>query len=226
MKKKYNTEEERIKAKREVYKRYNEKHREERIEFQKKYYQEHKEEVSEQHKQYYQEHKEELSGKRRQKYEDNKGTPMLRAQQLCSSYNNMDKIAGRMKGDLTAQWIYDNIIFKSCIHCGKEGWEVIGCNRIDNSKPHTMDNVEPCCFECNCKLSGEDRARAIIQLTLNGEFVKEWKSINACKNNGFNIGHIQECCNRKRKTHKGYKWMYKEDYEKMVGKVIVPPTIV
>ena len=31
--------------------------------------------------------------------------------------------------------------------------------------------------------------------------------------NGFNHRHINECCNGKRKTHKGYIWMYKDTYE-------------
>lgn len=26
----------------------------------------------------------------------------------------------------------------------------IGCDRIDNSKGHTYDNVVPCCYVCNC----------------------------------------------------------------------------
>lgn len=29
------------------------------------------------------------------------------------------------------------------------------CNRIDNSKPHTKDNVEPCCKSCNSRLGRE-----------------------------------------------------------------------
>lgn len=80
-------------------------------------------------------------------------TPYYRAVYLLASYNNNDKKYNRGKGDLTADWIVDNILFKPCVHCGKEGWNIIGCNRLDNNKPHTKDNVEPCCFKCNRKLA-------------------------------------------------------------------------
>lgn len=72
-----------------------------------------------------------------------------RATMLLCEYNRADKRRNRGKGDLTTQWIVDNIFSKPCAHCGKTGWEVIGCNRLDNSKPHTKDNVEPCCRSCN-----------------------------------------------------------------------------
>lgn len=78
-------------------------------------------------------------------------TPKGRASNLISAYNRADKLANRGKGDLTAQWIVENIFSKPC-KCGKSGWQIIGCNRIDNSKPHTKDNVEPCCRSCNAKL--------------------------------------------------------------------------
>lgn len=81
-------------------------------------------------------------------------TPMGRASYLLGMYNQSDIKSGRGKGDLTAKWIINYIFTKPCAHCGKTGWKVIGCNRLDNSKPHTKDNVEPCCRSCNCKISG------------------------------------------------------------------------
>lgn len=114
-------------------------------------------------KQYRQEHKEEnknaqkrwrnLNFEKKSEYQKKYSkTPYGRALCLINGYNQKDKKYKRGKGDLTAQWIVDNIFSKPCAHCGKEGWEVIGCNRLDNSLPHTMDNVEPCCFNCNRKL--------------------------------------------------------------------------
>ena len=75
-------------------------------------------------------------------------TPMGRANELLRRYIKMDEIKNRGKGDLTTKWIVENIFSKPCAHCGKIGWDVIGCNRLDNSKPHTKDNVEPCCWDC------------------------------------------------------------------------------
>lgn len=83
-------------------------------------------------------------------------TPIGRAYSLISSYSNADKKNGRGNCNLTAKWMVENILTKPCAHCGKEGWDVIGCNRLDNSKPHTKDNVEPCCKKCNLKLAAKD----------------------------------------------------------------------
>ena len=82
-----------------------------------------------------------------------------RANNLLNNYKASDKKYNRGESDLTAKWIVENIFTKPCAHCGKTGWKIIGCNRLDNTKPHTMDNVEPCCFECNIKLSAEERHR-------------------------------------------------------------------
>ena len=88
----------------------------------------------------------------RERHKEYLNTPIGRAVHLCSHYKHEDKKHNRGEGDLTAKWIVENIFSKPCAHCGKTGWDVIGCNRLDNSKPHTMDNVAPCCFDCNRKL--------------------------------------------------------------------------
>jgi hypothetical protein len=41
----------------------------------------------------------------------------------------------------------ENITSKSCIYCGDT--EDLGCDRIDNSKGHTMNNIVPSCKICN-----------------------------------------------------------------------------
>ena len=53
------------------------------------------------------------------------------------------------------------------------------------------------------------RSKPVIQLTLDAEFVREWSSTNECGRNGFNQSNVVNCCNGKRKTHKGFRWMYK-----------------
>ena len=79
-------------------------------------------------------------------------TPKSRASKLLYAYNQADIKANRGLGDLTTKWIIDNIFTQPCTYCGKTGWDIVGCNRIDNSKPHTKDNVEPCCGKCNIRL--------------------------------------------------------------------------
>ena len=141
--------------------------RDERKEYNRKYYQENAERIKEQKKQYYQNNAERIKEQNKQYYQNNaerlkehqkqydkqyNKTPMGRASYLLGRYNQNDKKYNRGKGDLTTKWIVENIFTKPCAHCGKKGWQVIGCNRLDNSLPHTMDNVEPCCKECNDRL--------------------------------------------------------------------------
>lgn len=153
-------------------------------------------------------------------------TPSGRASNLISSYNEADKKANRDKGDLTAEWIVENIFAKPCAHCGKEGWRIIGCNRLDNSKPHTMDNVEPCCRSCNSKLqaseedsieglkrASEKKKKKVYQIDLETkDVVNVFNSVaeaasltNNCK------GLIAMCCRGERNKTGGYAWKYKGD---------------
>ena len=83
-----------------------------------------------------------------------------RASMLLGGYKQKDKLHNRGECDITAQWIVDNIFSKSCVHCGESDWHNLGCNRIDNTKAHTMDNVEPCCAKCNNELNYMDRRSA------------------------------------------------------------------
>lgn len=58
----------------------------------------------------------------------------------------------------------------------------------------------------------------VVQLTLKGEFVKEYDSMGVAAQELGHYDHsgISHCCRGIQKTTKGFKWMYKEDYEKMI----------
>lgn len=81
----------------------------------------------------------------------------VREIQRKSRKNNQPKLLlnncknrSRIKGfdcNLTIDWVKENITSKSCIYCGET--HRIGCDRIDNSKGYTIDNVIPCCGDCN-----------------------------------------------------------------------------
>lgn len=55
-------------------------------------------------------------------------------------------------------------------------------------------------------------SKKVLQFTLDGELIREWPSTQECERNGFNGGHVADCCRGERKSHKGFKWCYKEDY--------------
>ena len=67
---------------------------------------------------------------------------------MISAYKHRDKINDTSICDLDIDWMIENILNKPCYYCGDT--HRIGCDRIDNSKGHTKDNVIPCCYDCNC----------------------------------------------------------------------------
>lgn len=77
-------------------------------------------------------------------------TPVrAKASKMISSYKFTDKKLGFEKiCDIDIDWMIENIITKPCIYCGSD--KRVGCDRIDNDKGHTKDNVVPCCYDCNC----------------------------------------------------------------------------
>lgn len=117
------------------------------LEQQKQYYQENRETIAEQQKQYRQEHKDERAEWQKQYRQ----TPIGRAFYLVSAYKQKDNIYNRGECTITPQWVVNNIFTQPCHWCGETDWTKLGCDRIDNSKPHTPDNVLPCCEECNTK---------------------------------------------------------------------------
>ena len=56
----------------------------------------------------------------------------------------------------------------------------------------------------------EKLSKTIYQYTLDGEFVKEWKSSMDCERNGYCHSEVIRCCNgtRGRITYKNYIWKY------------------
>ena len=131
-KKKYFTEEERIAAHREAVRRY---------------YQSNKEKLLAKHAakkaEYYQANKEKIA--------EYYATPKGRAGNLVGTYKQEDNKYNRGECTITAEWVIEHIFNQPCHYCGKTDWHELGCDRIDNSLPHTPDNVVPCCTDCNKK---------------------------------------------------------------------------
>lgn len=140
-------------------------------------------------------------------------TPIGRALYLLCGYRKQDKRNGFDNViDFDAKWIVENIFSKSCPHCGETDWTKIGCNRLDNSKGHTKDNVEPCCTKCNISLGAiESNSKQVCQYTLDNKLVKVWKSMAEAQRNGFSAGGICKACKGKylgSNIYKGFKWSY------------------
>lgn len=94
------------------------------------------------------------------KGKDYRNSPNGKAKMMASGYRRIDALRGR-DCDITASFIETEILSKSCCYCGDT--ERIGCDRLDNSRGHSRDNVVPACSDCNIARSdnftyGEMRA--------------------------------------------------------------------
>lgn len=69
----------------------------------------------------------------------------------ASNYSIFDKSRGfDITNNIDASWIVDNIFSgQKCVYCGDQDWAHLGCDRIDNNKPHTPDNIVCSCGLCN-----------------------------------------------------------------------------
>ena len=95
-----------------------------------------------------------LFGKRKKRGEkkpkdihDPKVNIRAKASKMISAYRIKDRKMGYTPSDMTIEWLIDNILTKPCHYCGDT--KRVGCDRIDNNKGHSKDNVVPCCIECN-----------------------------------------------------------------------------
>lgn len=140
----YEKNKERIKARRRE--RYQE-NREAELAKIKEYTESHKDRISEYQKQYRTDNADSLKQYKNEYYTSMHG----RATRLANHYQREDTKHNRGNSTLTNEWIVDNIFSKCCAYCGETDWTKLGCDRIDNSKPHTEDNVVPCCWDCNRK---------------------------------------------------------------------------
>lgn len=186
--KKYNTEEERIQARRDSRKRWRDKNKKYNTE----YYVLNKQEILEYHKCY-------------------SKTQMGRALGQIGQYRRMDRRNGFGDViDFDAKWMIENIYTKKCSHCDETDWHKLGCNRLDNSKPHTKDNVEPCCEKCNTKLAAIYNSTHLVKGLVDqidkttGEVIKTWRCVYDAVKEGFY--HADAVVRGERKQDKGFIW--------------------
>ena len=57
--------------------------------------------------------------------------------------------------------------------------------------------------------------KPIIQFTVDGDYIQEWTNAEMIMRTlGYDASQIHAVCKHKRKTAKGYKWIYKDEYER------------
>ena len=60
-------------------------------------------------------------------------------------------------------------------------------------------------------------SKKVLQLSLDGDLIREWESTHECGRNGFTHQHVAACCRGEIPQYKGFLWMYYDDYIEKFG---------
>lgn len=62
----------------------------------------------------------------------------------------------------------------------------------------------------------KSNTKEVVQLSLDLCYINEYTTMtSAAEYTGSNLKNISACCNKSKKTHNGFIWMYKSEYEKI-----------
>lgn len=97
-------------------------------------------------------------------------------------------------------------------------------HKDENKLNNCVDNLEWCTREYNHnygtinirksqkQLNDKNKSKVVLQYSLDGTFIKEWKStMDVQRNLGFGQSNISICCRNIRKTAYNYIWKYKNE---------------
>lgn len=144
--------------------------------------------------------------------------------QRASSKSRLHEMPNYSKEEL-AIWLYNNgfkVLYDKWVDSDYDKWEKPSCDRHDDYKPYTFDNIELKTWRENDakqkqdihlgrSTSGKAHCKVVVQYDLDGNFIDEFYSIQeASKCTNSHQGHIVSVCGGKRKSHNGFKWKYKE----------------
>lgn len=99
-----------------------------------------------------------------------------KASKMISTYKCLDKQRNFNLCDITIDWMIENIFRKKCVYCGDTS--KLGCDRKDNNKGHTIDNVVPCCYTCNTVRNNNFSYEEMLVL---GDTIKKIKEMRDSK---------------------------------------------
>lgn len=137
---------------------------------------------------------------------------------ICLPSYTKQELTKHLKNNLFFQVIYDE-----WVDSGYNKWLRPSVDRIDDFLPYSFDNILITTWRENFKKQNQDlksatgttglHCRAIIQTTLDGNFVAEFHSIIAAKRK-TGITDINASLANPNRTAGGYRWEYKKEPEK------------
>ena len=124
----------------------------------------------------------------------------LVAETFLSNPDNLPQVNHRIEGDEGKT--INMVFFNEDGSINKEKSTIEWCTNEYNHNYGTINQRIS-----KAKINGKT-SKPVLQITLDGEFIREWTSTAECGRNGFNHQLVSACCNGKRKSHKGFKWCY------------------
>ena len=83
-------------------------------------------------------------------------------------------------------------------------------NQVKSAGGYDWDYVD------SCNEPHENRMQIVVQLDFDGNYIREWACAAYAEDElGIVRGKVTVCCKGYRRSTGGFKWMYKEDYDKL-----------
>lgn len=150
-------------------------------------------------------------------------------QGLTTSIYCTQKFSSKKRGHLKPnyslselrEWIFHQDIFHKLydewVESGYDKWKRPSCDRIDDYKPYSLDNLRVVSWMDNWTKSSDDRVngvnkkgfKPVSQYSIDGNIIKVFSSATqAERETGILRPNIYKCCSGKRKYAGGFIWKY------------------